>query len=133
MLRVVGIAFKITLLAAVLFQYSPLRVCVFEKVMTGASCHDRSHDEQSVGHGAGNESHEDALTLPGETDPHDSCACDQPKFVNQQVGSQQVAVDCIAVAVEFATFHIGVSTGSATTPPCSSPPPAVARSLPLLI
>jgi hypothetical protein len=60
---------KLILLGALLVQYSPLRICAFERVAVGSNCHDRD------AHGDFGDSHKEEHPAGGEH----QCVCELPK------------------------------------------------------
>jgi hypothetical protein len=78
---VVKIALKLTLLLAVLLQYTPMRLCAIERVALGSNCHDRA--KVSI-----IDDHEDERTCGSGGDRDQRCICEQAKTVgNHQPAS----------------------------------------------
>ena len=62
-----------TILLAVLVQYTPLRYCAVERMVLGSNCHDRA-DHAILG-----DAHSDDATCGTPDGGQHNCVCEQPK------------------------------------------------------
>jgi hypothetical protein len=85
---------RIALVAAVLLQYTPLRICAFERVATGSNCHDRAETVGDVAH-----ADEQGCGVP--TDGEHGCQCERPKLQGDHYSFRADAIDAAAQAINF--------------------------------
>lgn len=132
MLRV---AFKLTVLLAVLCQYSPVRSCAIEASLTDSNCHQRAfhgHADLGRGHTVAEFVPSDAFSeRPGSPE---TCVCEKPKLVSDKAAAPQQAPCAFSPALARFGSRLSCSLNSdASHRSGYRPPPEVGGCLPLLI
>jgi hypothetical protein len=129
MICVVALGLRLILLLSVLIQYTPIRLCALERVVTGSSCHDRdaSHSHSST--------HADEWACGSRELPAHNCACEKPKAGAQHHPQDAKSpLDWAHISTPLAVVHIIDAVASPSAPePDPRTPSGLALQLPLLI
>jgi hypothetical protein len=120
-------AWRVILLIVVLIQYTPVRACALERLVDGASCHDREAQNDDCGGPA-----VDTQPAGDPVGERHQCVCERPKVVGPH--SVVLKHDLDVPQPIDAVIELSISLCGEAVPPIDASPPAVpnARQLPLL-